>query len=66
LEKKTEQVLPGSGGLGGRGRGRQVAQPMYIHVSKSKNDKIKGQRKNKKSEGIKRERYVDYVIKNLR
>jgi hypothetical protein len=43
-----------------------MAQPMYIHVSKSKNDKIKGQRKNKKSEGIKRERYVDYVIKNLR
>jgi hypothetical protein len=47
LEKRAEQVFPGSGG---EGRGRfggcgEVAQTMYTHVSKCKNDKIKGGRK---------------------
>jgi hypothetical protein len=40
LEKRAEQVLPGRGG------GRWgVALAMYTHVSKCKNDKIKGGKK---------------------
>jgi hypothetical protein len=36
-DKKVEQVLPRS-----RGRGEgEVAQIMYIHISKCKNDKVK-------------------------
>jgi hypothetical protein len=38
LEKRVEQVPPGSGGSGRRG---YMAQTMYIHVSKYKNGKIK-------------------------
>jgi hypothetical protein len=34
-KKKMEQVLPGSGG----GWGGEVAQTIYTHVSKYKNDK---------------------------
>jgi hypothetical protein len=35
----VEQVLPGNWGL--KGEKREVAQTMYTHVSKCKNDKIK-------------------------
>jgi hypothetical protein len=38
-EKKAEQVLPGSRGWGAGG-----AQTMYTHVSKYKNNKIKGKK----------------------
>jgi hypothetical protein len=38
--KRVEQVLPGSRGRGCR-RSGEVAQTMYTHVSKCKNDKIK-------------------------
>jgi hypothetical protein len=41
--KRAEQVLPGSVCVGG-----EVAQTMYTHVSKCKNNKIKGERKKKK------------------
>jgi hypothetical protein len=41
----VEQVLPGCRGLGVGGGGREVSQAMYTHVSKCKNDKIKGERK---------------------
>jgi hypothetical protein len=39
LEKRAEQVLPGSEGLwrgegGGRGQGGEMAQTMYAHVNK--------------------------------
>jgi hypothetical protein len=36
----VEQFLPRSGGLGVR----EVAQTMYTHVSKCKNNKIKGEK----------------------
>jgi hypothetical protein len=36
LEKRVEHVLPGSVGGGG-----EVAQTMYTHISKCKNDKRK-------------------------
>jgi hypothetical protein len=42
-EKRIEQVLPGSRGAGEM-RG-EVARTMYTHVSKCKNDKVKGERK---------------------
>jgi hypothetical protein len=46
--KTAEQVLPGSGeGVGELGEGRRmeaVARTMYTHVSKCKNDKIKGKK----------------------
>jgi hypothetical protein len=35
-EKRAEQVLPG--------RGREVAQTVYTHCNKCKNDKIKGEK----------------------
>jgi hypothetical protein len=39
-------ILPGSRGLGwDGGLGVKVAQTMYTHVSKCKNDKIKGERR---------------------
>jgi hypothetical protein len=38
-EKRVEQVLPGSG--------EEVAQTMYTHISKCKNDKIKEKKNNK-------------------
>jgi hypothetical protein len=38
--KKVEQVLPGSR-EGWEGGGREVAQTIYIHVSKCTNNKIK-------------------------
>jgi hypothetical protein len=44
LEKRVEQVLPGSGRLG-VWEGMCVAQIMYTHVSKCKNNKIKGEKK---------------------
>jgi hypothetical protein len=50
LKASTQQVLPRSRvGLSGVGwGGREVAQTMYIHVNKCKNDKMKGEkRKNK-------------------
>jgi hypothetical protein len=34
--KRVEQILPGHGG-----EGEEVAQVMYTHVSKCKNNKIK-------------------------
>jgi hypothetical protein len=37
--KRAEQVLSGRGGEKGRGR-EEVAQIMYTHVSKCKNDKL--------------------------
>jgi hypothetical protein len=40
--ERVEQVLPGSVGCWG---GREVAQTMYTHVSKCKNDKIKAEKK---------------------
>jgi hypothetical protein len=40
----VEQDLPGSGRLG-MGDGGKVAQTMNTHVSKCKNNKIKGERK---------------------
>jgi hypothetical protein len=43
--KKVEHVLPSSGG---RGRGREVAQTMYTHVSKSKNKKIEERKKKRR------------------
>jgi hypothetical protein len=52
----VEQVLPGSGAVVGRG-GEGVAQIMYTHVSKCKNDKIKG-KKTKKSMGTQTELHV--------
>jgi hypothetical protein len=42
----AEQV---SGSVGGVGGGREVAQTMYTHVSKCKNDKIKGEKEQMKS-----------------
>jgi hypothetical protein len=39
LEKRAEQVLPGNWGERGSA-GKEVAQTMYTHVSKFKNDKI--------------------------
>jgi hypothetical protein len=39
LEKRVEQVLPGSGWWG------EVAQTMYTNVSEYKNDKMKGEKK---------------------
>jgi hypothetical protein len=59
--KRVEQVLPGSvgegWGCGGVRRGGgvwegEVAQTMYTHVSKCKNDKIKGEKIKKKRMGI--------------
>jgi hypothetical protein len=47
LEERVEQVLLGSRGLGGWGTGGEVQQTMYTHVSKCKNDKIKGKKKEK-------------------
>jgi hypothetical protein len=41
LEKRAEQVLPGSWGWGWG----EVAQTMYTHVSKCKNDKRKEKKK---------------------
>jgi hypothetical protein len=38
-EKRMEQVLPGSGER--RRKSEEVAQTMYIHVSKCKNDQMK-------------------------
>jgi hypothetical protein len=44
--KRVEQVLPGSGGGGGEDRRwEEVAQTMYTHVSKYKNDKRKKEKK---------------------
>jgi hypothetical protein len=40
----VEQVLPRSRGLGRWGR--EVEQAMYTHISKCKNDKIKGEKNN--------------------
>jgi hypothetical protein len=40
-KKRAEHVLPGSG------EGGEVAQIMYTHVSRCKNDKIKGEKKKK-------------------
>jgi hypothetical protein len=37
-KKRAEHVLPGR-------QGEEVAQTIYTHVSKCKNDKIKGERK---------------------
>jgi hypothetical protein len=36
LEKMAEQVLPGSEGVGGRGKGQggEMAQTMYAHMNK--------------------------------
>jgi hypothetical protein len=38
LEKRAEQILPGSEGGGGKtgrgGQGREVAQTMYAHIDK--------------------------------
>jgi hypothetical protein len=49
LEKKrAEQILSGNGGGGGEGRKEKSGeedQTMYIHVSKCKNNKIKGEKK---------------------
>jgi hypothetical protein len=43
LEKRVEQVLPGSGNLGVGGGGT-----MYTHGSKCKSNKIKGEEKKEK------------------
>jgi hypothetical protein len=43
LEKRAEQELLGSRGLEGIRRWGEVAQTMYTHISKCKNDKIKGE-----------------------
>jgi hypothetical protein len=51
LEKRTEQILPGSGD---GGKGGEVAQTMYTHLSKCENDKIKREKKkNKRKQKIK-------------
>jgi hypothetical protein len=42
-EKRMEQVLPGSGER--RRKSEEVAQTMYIHVSKCKNDQMKERNK---------------------
>jgi hypothetical protein len=42
-EKRVEQVLPESRGLGGV-EGVNVAQTIHTHVSKCKNDKRKGEK----------------------
>jgi hypothetical protein len=46
LEKRVQQDPPGSRCCRGSGC-REVAQAMYTYVGKCKNDKIKGERKNK-------------------
>jgi U3 small nucleolar RNA-associated protein 14 len=48
LEKREEHVLPGSGGWGNGGVGGEVAQTIYTHVNKCKNDKLKGENKQTK------------------
>jgi hypothetical protein len=44
LDKKEEQTLPGSRGMGVGG----VEQTMYTHVSKCRNNKIKGEKRKRK------------------
>jgi hypothetical protein len=47
-KKRTKQDLPGSRGWRwGLGMGEEVAQTMYTHVSKCKDDKIRGEKKKK-------------------
>jgi hypothetical protein len=48
LEKRAEYDLPETGGLAGR---RELAQTMYTHASKCKNDKIKRERKKERNDG---------------
>jgi hypothetical protein len=50
LEKRTEQVLPRSVSWGVEEMG-EVAQTMYIHISKCKNNKIKGEKKKEDRKG---------------
>jgi hypothetical protein len=47
-EKRAEQVLPASRGLGSGRSGGKRAQTMYADVSKCKKDKIKGEKNFKK------------------
>jgi hypothetical protein len=49
FNKVEEQVLPGVAGQGVGGRG-EVAQIMYTHISKCKNNKIKSSRGKKKQQ----------------
>jgi U3 small nucleolar RNA-associated protein 14 len=45
LKKQVEHVLPGNGKWRDGGFGSQVAETMCINVSKCKNNKIKGGKK---------------------
>jgi hypothetical protein len=42
--KRAEQVLPGSKGVGGGGQGGVVAQTMYRHMNKCKNNNKRKQK----------------------